>query len=234
MTVLVVVETLLLVVLLVLVTGLLRSHAEILRRLGPADEGDLSAGAGVPEPPDREPAALAPDVAGATLEGDAVKLSLATGGGPTLLAFLGSGCQSCGGLWGELAEGPALPGRARVVVVTKDSSHESPSRLEELAPSGVPLIMSSAAWRDYEVPGSPYFVLVDGSTGQIQGEGAATGWDQIASLMRDAARDADLSDRRAARTSSERSARAEQALSVAGIGPGHPSLYPGDHQDERT
>jgi len=38
MTALVSVETVLLVLLLVLVAGLLRSHAEILRRLGPAGE----------------------------------------------------------------------------------------------------------------------------------------------------------------------------------------------------
>jgi hypothetical protein len=225
-------ETLVVVVLVVLVAGLLRSHAEILRRLGPADDDELAPGT-VPEPPDREPAALAPDVAGATLQGDAVKLSVVTGGAPTLLAFMSSGCQSCGGLWSSLADGPELPDGARIVVVTKDSTHESPGRLDELAPPGVPLVMSSAAWRDYEVPGSPYFVLVDGGSGEIRGEGAATGWEQIASLIRDAARDADLSDRREARTSSERAARAEQALSVAGIGPGHPSLYPDDRPEGR-
>ena len=37
MTILVAVETLLLVLLSLVVVGLLRSHAEILRRLGPAD-----------------------------------------------------------------------------------------------------------------------------------------------------------------------------------------------------
>ena len=49
MTALVAVETVLLVLLVVLVAGLLRSHAEILRRLGQADApGDrLEAGPGV-------------------------------------------------------------------------------------------------------------------------------------------------------------------------------------------
>jgi hypothetical protein len=226
MTILVAAETLLLIVLLALVAGLLRSHAEILRRLGPPAEesGDASA---VPEPPDRAPADVAPDVAGATLEGDAVKLSLAPGAPSTLLAFLGSGCQSCGALWEALGDAPDVAGAARVVVVTKDTSHESPSRLSELAPAGVPLVMSSAAWADYRVPGSPYFVLVDGPSGLVRGEGAATGWDQIAALIRDAQHDAATG----ARTSSARAARAEQALSASGIGPGHPSLYPGEKQD---
>lgn len=225
MTVLVAAETLLLIVLLVLVAGLLRSHAEILRRLGPPGEhGEPVAGAGLPEPPDRAAADVAPDVAGATLEGDVVKLSLAPGGPSTLLAFLGSGCQSCGALWRTLGEPHAVPGDARVVVVTKDTSHESPSRLAELAPAGVPLVMSSAAWADYRVPGSPYFILVDGPSGLVRGEGAAMGWDQIASLMRDAQHDAAAG----ARATSERAARAEEALSAAGIGPGHASLYPGD------
>lgn len=228
MTILVAAETLLVIVLLVLVAGLLRSHAEILRRLGPPGE-DGETSAAVPQPPDRAPADVAPDVAGATLEGDAVKLSLAPGGPSTLLAFLGSGCASCGTLWEALGERPEVPGGARVIVVTKDTRHESPSRLGELAPEGVPLVMSSAAWADYRVPGSPYFILVDGPSGLVQGEGAATGWDQIASLIRDAQHDAAGSG---VRSSSARAARAEHALSSSGIGPGHESLYPGGSPDE--
>jgi hypothetical protein len=224
MTVVVAVETVLLVVLLVLVAGLLRSHAEILRRLGPGDEPGE---AGVPSPPAREPAADAAPIGGQTLEGDAVGLSFGGGGPTTLLAFLSSGCETCGPLWDSLAERPEVPGGGRVVVVTKDTTHESPSRLRRLAPTEVPLVMSSAAWSEYEVPGSPYFVLIDGESGAVRGEGAATGWDQIASLIRDAQDDIATADRRAAgRSGDDRALRAERALSVAGIGPGHPSLYP--------
>ena len=52
MTVLVACETLLLVLLLVLVASLLRSHAEILRRLGPPDEdtGDEELAASLASP----------------------------------------------------------------------------------------------------------------------------------------------------------------------------------------
>ena len=81
MVALVSVETVLLVLLLVLVAGLLRSHAEIMRRLGPAEEGSGS----VPEPAGPQPSvtresAVAPELAGVTPDGDAVKLAFEGGG----------------------------------------------------------------------------------------------------------------------------------------------------------
>ena len=81
--------------------------------------------------------------------------------------------------------------------------------------------MSSQAWSDYEIPGSPYFVLVDGS---VLGEGVAATWHALASLVGDA-----LEDQREAvgRDGGEqRTARIDDTLAAAGIGPGHPSLYP--------
>ncbi len=44
--------------------------------------------------------------------------------------------------------------------------------------------MSSDAWNDYEVPGSPFFVLVDGRAGRRIGEGVAQHFAQIADLVR--------------------------------------------------
>ena len=72
MAALVSVETVLLVLLVVLVAALLRSHAEILRRLGPE-------GAGPPAPRRaagrlRAPRRAAPELAGVTPTGDAIKL----------------------------------------------------------------------------------------------------------------------------------------------------------------
>src|SRR5947209_49971 len=64
MVALVACETLLLLLLAVLVAGLLRSHAEILRRLGPD-------GSPLPEPRVRAGAHAAHDVAGTTLADDA-------------------------------------------------------------------------------------------------------------------------------------------------------------------
>jgi hypothetical protein len=111
-----------------------------------------------------------------------------------------------------------------VTVVTHDATRESPTRLERLAPSGTEVIMSSAAWADYAVPGSPHFVLTDGAGG-ILGRGSALSWSQLETMVADARADA----RRAAepaRTTAERAQRSEGALASAGIGPGHPSLYP--------
>jgi hypothetical protein len=75
------------------------------------------------------------------------------------------------------------------VVVTKDSSFESPSKLRELSSPGVHLVMSSQAWSDYKIEGSPYFVYVSGDGGGVLSEGSASSWDQVRSLLRDALAD---------------------------------------------
>jgi hypothetical protein len=205
MTILVSIETVLLVLLIVLVAGLLRSHAELLRRLGPGAGGGQSA----PPTPRRDSGAPAPGLAGSTPAGDPVSLSFEGGAGaPTLLAFLSTGCSACAGFWEEFDE-QALAGEIRTVIVTKGSEREQPARVRELAPAGVPVLMSSAAWRDYGVPGAPYFVLVDGS---VRGEGVATTWGALSSLVGDAVADRGMS--------------VDDTLAAAGIAPDHPSLYP--------
>jgi hypothetical protein len=202
MAVLVAVETLVLVLLTLLVGGLLRSHAEILRRLelvSPEASSGVNRqpeGPGselLPQPREHVPQAF--DVAGTTLAGDAVKLAVKSERVNTLLAFLSSGCTKCRTFWEGLGNEARqeLPEQLRVVVVTKGSSFESPAKLLELAPSAIPLVMSSQAWSDYDVPGSPYFVYVDGKSGQVHGEGSAGSWSQVASLLRDALADQALS-----------------------------------------
>ncbi|HUA43940.1 MAG TPA: hypothetical protein VMA77_01855 [Solirubrobacteraceae bacterium] len=220
MVALVGVETLLLVLLTLLVAGLLRSHAEILRRLGPPDAG----GGRLPEPGARGGGAEARDVAGATLAGDAVMIGLGEGSPPTLLAFLSSGCAICDHLWAQLRthRPDGLPAAVRLVTVVKDADAESLARLRALAPAAVPLVLSSAAWRDYSVPATPYFVYLEG--GRVQGEGSASSWDQIQSLLRDAYVDA--------RQRNGSTDDVECALAGAGIDPGHPSLYPAGRPGE--
>jgi hypothetical protein len=231
MTALVAVETLLLVLLTLLVAGLLRSHAEILRRLGPPGEesGEDAFVLQHSAPARHEDQLAASDIAGTTLAGDAAKISLAPGAPPTLVAFLTSGCTSCLGFWQALGSGGLDELHdVRVVAVAKDGSHESPSRLREIAPPGLPVLLSSAAWDAYSVPGSPYFVYVDG--GAIQGEGSATQWPQLASLVRDAREDVRLAAAGAvtpgASAGEQRAGHMDAALAAAGIGAGHPSLYP--------
>jgi hypothetical protein len=235
MTALVSVETVLLVLLVLLVAGLLRSHAEILRRLGPPGEPDgtpqpaagRALAAGIPQPaPGRrgadEPAAA---IAGTTLEDDAVTLDFAGGAGaPTLLAFLSSGCSTCAGFWERLGE-RRLPDGVETVIVTHGPDRELPAKLRSIAPAGIPVVMSSDAWADYGVPGSPYFVLVHGT---VRGEGAATTWKGLASLVGDAIEEQrTLARRQPLAGGPARARRIDDTFAAAGIGPDHPSLYPG-------
>jgi hypothetical protein len=221
MTALVSVETILLVLMLVLVAGLLRSHAEILRRLETGGHG--SASEQIPRAPIRGEAAPAFDVAGTSLDKHEVALAVTEVAHDTLLAFLSSGCLTCKGFWDELGRGVDVPGDARLVVVTRDGSHESPSKLRGLAAPDLTVVMSSASWDEYEVPMSPYFVYVDGASGKVAGEGSAQTWGQVASLVRDA-----LVDRSDPPGAGDRRGRAEHELAAAGIGPDHVSLYEAD------
>lgn len=181
MAVLVGVETVLLVLLSLMVAGLLRSHAEILRalhRLGV----DLDGGSEPRQATGGAPAGRAYDLAGVTPGDDPVHIGVLGGRQATILAFLSSGCTTCEPFWDGLRRGePRLPDRARVVAVTRGPGQESPARLRVLAPGDVPVVMSDAAWADYAVPGSPYFVYVDG--GRVAGEGAARDWGQLRSLL---------------------------------------------------
>jgi hypothetical protein len=236
-TALVVAEAVALGLLALLVLGLLRSHAEILRRLealqgrAPAPAtGGLPLQPGLPGPADRPGAPEAHDVAGETPFGDAVQIGLAPGGPNTLLAFLTSGCTLCRGFWEALQperRGPN-PAGARVVAVTRDPRTESPGKLRELAPPDLPVVMSGDAWASYGVPGAPYFVYVDGASGRVHGEGAATTWEGVESLLRDALLDSAPFAAAAppAGRGAARQWRSDGEMASAGIGPEDPSLYP--------
>jgi hypothetical protein len=203
LTALVVIETIVLGLLAVIVVSLLRSHAELLRRLPAPDDDEHGSehghahGAGVPIersptlsstlPAPKRQASEARDVVGATLGGDQVVVSAASGT-DTLFAFLSTGCLTCQTFWDGLqpAVRRPMPGGARVVVIVKDPAFESPSKLAALAPPDVPVVQSSAAWEDFGVQMSPYFCFVDGRTGEVRSEGAAMSWDQVGSLLTDA------------------------------------------------
>lgn len=256
MTILVTAESVVLALLVVLVAGLLRSHADILRALhglgaGVGDPSDAvgapggasgaagalpSVGAGVP--------GSAPDLVGSTRDGEAAAVAVAGAGHDTLVAFLSSGCATCAAFWHALRSGAAaeLGAGVRVVVVTRDEAEESASALDRLAPAGITVVMSSAAWDDYAVPGSPYFVYVEGATGRPAGAGTAARWDQLLSLCAQARADDARARRRGGRAApggapvhwlddAGREARADRELMAAGIHPGHPSLHPPVHPD---
>lgn len=218
MTVIVSIETVLLVLLIVLVAALLRSHAEILRRLGPDGAVDRGrAPSSLPAPRSGLPAdAAAPDLAGVTPTGDAIQLSFE--GPATLLAFLSTGCTGCAGFWETLGE-RRLPADLQTLIVTRGPDREQRAKLRSLEPETVPVVMSSEAWEDYAVPGSPYFVLIE--DGAVRGEGVATTWQALSSLLGDA-----IAEQREIGADA-RHRRIDETLAGAGIGPDHPSLYPG-------
>ena len=207
-------------VLTVLVLGLLRSHAEILRglhELGVSLDPDAEPGprtaAGIPGPR-RSGGSGGVDITGVSPDGAATSVGIIGTDRRTLLAFLTSGCLTCRGFWSAFGKGTTLDG-ARVVVVTKGPGNESQSAVAALAPAGVATVLSDEAWDDYGVEVAPYFVLVEGSTGKVVGEGAAATWDQVRRLMGQAQADVDA----------DGLTRAEDALRAAGIEPGDPALY---------
>lgn len=230
MTAVVIAEGLAILLLSVLVLGLLRSHAEILRALH-----DLGAGVGESSRRSRVQGLTldrhngmttagdggAHDVSGVTLDDAAVAVAVTGVRHDTLLAFLSSGCLTCAAFWQAFREGVDPPGGARLVVVTQ--TEESESRLRTLAGSDLTVVMSSAAWEAYEVPGSPHFVYVHGPSGRVVGEGTGSSWPQVAGLLAQARDDAAA---RAARSADPRdnAQRVDAELHAAGIGPGHPSL----------
>ncbi len=249
MVALVVVSTFVVLVLGVLVAGLLRSHADILRSLhelgvgvgDPASAVDGSESPAAPAPvavsmgPGAGGPALgeAPTVAGVTPAGDARAVAVANSDRFTLLGFLSSGCATCGAFW-EALQAPGamdLPDGTRVVIVTKGPDREVPAEVGARTTGRIPVVMSTDAWVDYQVPGSPFFVLVDGATGRKVGQGVASTVPQLAELVRRAEvdREPGTARRRPDPVSVDgpaREAAADDVLRAAGIHPGDPSLYP--------
>lgn len=262
MTVLVVIETAALALLAVLVAGLLRSHATILRRLHALDGGaDGAHGAatgvaalempqvhtsrintmpGIPNPAELDGSEQsspggrpAHDIAGTTPDGGTALIRTVGVEQDTVIAFLSSGCSTCQEFWDEFAQPRTvrLPRDTRLVIVTKGSHEESPAEVDRLRPPGTEVIMSSEAWTDHGVPGSPYVIAVDGPSGQVKGEGTGMSWGQVARLLAQATGDlAYLSDTELRKhkpsSDAEREARVDRELMAAGIMPGDPSLYP--------
>ena len=228
MTVLVVLEGFVILVLSVLVVGLLRSHAEILKSLHDLGAGEGGSDGTQQTPRVREGIAQpkagsinAVDIAGVRPGGGAGKVTL-VGPQSTLLAFMSSGCSTCAGFWDAFASGVDLPDEsARLVIVTRGPDRESESAVERLAPEQHQVLMSSDAWEDYDVPVSPYFVMIDGD-GTVVGDGAAANWTQLVNLMNEAMADQRSSSHRG------RHDRIDQELARAGIDSDDPSLWDGE------
>jgi hypothetical protein len=255
-----------------LVIGLLRSHADILRALHSlgAGVGELTPGRAASGPsqtttapveltrrdadgplvvgpslPAERRSSSASNVVGLSPEGEAVAIAATGLEQQTLFAFLTTGCSSCGRFW-EALEDPwrfGLPASVRPVIVTKGSELESPAAVRRHITS-VAVVMSTEAWTDYEVPGAPFFALVDGPSSRRVGEGTARDFAQIVSMVERAMADsapaagapggagsprASGSRFRFDGADRDREARNDRELLAAGITPGHPSLYPSRH-----
>jgi hypothetical protein len=248
----------------VLVAGLLRSHADILKALhelgvgvgepngthengGGNDAGPRAAPSSVHVPltmgpplPGERNSTSAPTIVGVAPNGDALAVNVEGGGHLTLLAFLSSGCASCAEFWTALQQPGdlGLPARTRLVVVTKGPEMEIPAEVASHVRSGLSVVMSTDAWGDYEVPGSPFFVLVDGGSGRRIGEGVANHFRQVVELVRRAeadSRDFSLGTRSRPYSDGlsgpEREMANDRELIAAGIRPGDPSLYPSSLDD---
>lgn len=242
MTVAVVALGVVVAILTVLVVGLLRSHALILRHLHDAglDLHDLDPGVATPDIPEDErtprptPTTLgrgAHDVTGVTPDGGAIAVGVADRTHDTLLLFLSADCTTCERFWDALhpdAPPARRPDDVRVVVVTKGPAHESPPAVAR-RPVTVPVVMSDDAWRDHEVPGSPYAIHVDGPSGRVVGEGTGATWDQLADLLAQATGEAGYvtaTTGRKARRDRIAEEDTDAVLLAAGILPGDPRLHP--------
>ncbi len=238
MLALVIVSTFVVLLLGVLVAGLLRSHADILRSLHELGVGVGDPTASVPvaapvtlAPPHAGPTlGAAPAVAGVTPAGDARAVAVDNSDHLTLLGFLSSGCTGCAAFWDALQEPGRLelPDSTRVVIVTKGPDREVPGEVRSRTTGRIPVVMSTDAWVDYQVPGSPFFVLVDGATGRKVGQGVASHVGQLAELVRRAEHDRGhvTTSRGRGQGGPDREAAADDVLRAAGILPGDPSLYP--------
>jgi len=236
MTALVVIEGIVLVLLAILVFGLLRSHAEILRQLHAlgAGESDLTELGSAPVYRRPGSGTSAPEaITGATPDGGALTVPLQSGSGLVLLAFLSSGCTTCRPFWLTFGGEFDLPRPdVRPIIVTKGADEESPSKIAELAPEAIPTVMSSEAWDGMKIPVSPYFVLVDASAGVVVGEGAAADWPHVNDLLSLSLADAGMASGMTRGDTQGRARRVDEELNRAGIAPGDPSLYRNPHEDQ--
>ena len=228
MLTLVILEGIVILLLAVLVAGLLRSHADILRtldRLGAGDGAPAGTGGSIGLSPTRRSTGQTPvaAISGVTLDGEARSFALTESRGFILAAFLSSGCSTCKAFWSSFDKELDLPHPdIRPVIVTKDASEESASDLRTLAPRDIPMVLSSDAWDAFRVPGTPYFQLIDTTTGAVLGEGSAANWSRLLEMIRRSLGDDGGALRRSTR---ERLIDSDEELRRAGIAPGDETLF---------
>ena len=189
----------------VLVLGLLRSHALILRALhelgaGLELEKDAAAGGAGRPPPGPVPVRADRAGRGARVPGRRRAGRPTSSGGPggtpahvelagagvgaTLLAFLTSGCSVCLTFWEELGPAPRPRGDARLVVVAKGSAEESPATLARLARPRVEVVASSGPGSTTTSPARP--TSCSSRTASSPARARPTTWPSVRDLLEQA------------------------------------------------
>jgi hypothetical protein len=119
----------------------------------------------------------APPIVGVHPDGTPVRVEL--GAGRHLVAFLTTGCATCGWWWANVGTPPAgLPPLA--AIVTPEPAMESPKDVAAVAPDGAPVVMAGDAWEEFGVGQSATFVLVD--KGRVSGRVTAASWADVETL----------------------------------------------------
>lgn len=218
MEALIAIEAIVIVLLLVLVGGLLRSHAEILRQLDSLGAGEQHEPFVAPPRPAQLGAGPLRTLSGITPAGANASVALTGSRGHTLLAFLSSTCTACSAFWQR--SGSFGVDGVRPVIVTKGTEAESPAEIHRLCSLQQLTLMSSEAWEAFKVPATPYFALVENQSGRIVGEGSAADWVRVEDMVRRALADVGLH-----RSTSQRKADVDEELAAAGFEPGDPRLF---------
>jgi hypothetical protein len=214
-----------------LVVGLLRSHADVLKRLeslgAGLEESGHEHGSGQITLTRRQDTSIRDvRVTGVTPDGEPVVTSLSSGTDATLIAFLSTTCSSCTPFWEGLEASLMHFGghRHRVVIVTLGEAEESPTRAQSMARPGADVIMSSTTWNEFGVPGAPYFVLLEPGTGSVLGEGSAMTYEALVEFLTDATNDQQW-DVATGRSPVDEESRIDAELRRAGIVADDSRLY---------
>ncbi|MDH3190287.1 MAG: hypothetical protein OEM39_06565 [Acidimicrobiia bacterium] len=235
----VIVLALVVILMAMLIAGLLRSHAEILRKLEAlgmgADDHDHRGSLSITAKPDRKPPSSLPGISGVDPDGQPVTLSPTLGSHSALIAFLSTSCSSCTVFWENLDQPEMVFGGRthRVIVATMGPNDESPTRAASLRRGKADVVMSTQAWEDYEVPGAPYFVVADPADG-ILGEGSADTFQALVGFLEDSLNDRRWDEATAARPpGGDREDRIDRELRAAGLEPNDERLHhkAGDFND---
>jgi hypothetical protein len=235
----------------VFVLGLLRSHAELLRRLGELESQTLEAPQERPVPVDARPlpdgvvarpaeVERASVVAIRGIDADLQPFELRipeAGTAYVLLSFLSTTCLTCLDIWRDIIETGAEASQveggrdsATVLIVLKGREEENLGKVRALTPdTPVPVVLSADAWTDLSVPGSPYFALIEADGHTVVGAGSAQSWEQLKSLASDAMLELSVVADMAAGTLPSNGYRSiiereDEDLRRGGVFPGDPSL----------